>query len=90
MRATAIALPALMLAPSVSAASVVSEVSEIHDAYFEWNRPRDQKPLRSEQLADALRDLFDQAGLRVAETGGELVVLGVEMKRSTPKLIEAA
>jgi hypothetical protein len=61
-----------------------SELSAIHQAYREWCEAKGIEPLPAAQIGLLLAEMFDGAGLSIAERAGELIAIGVALKLQQP------
>ena len=66
-----------------------SELSEIHQAYRDWCGTKGIEPLPAAQIGLLLADLFDGAGLSIAERSGKLMAVGVALKSAAPPLLRS-
>jgi hypothetical protein len=62
-----------------------SELTGIHRDYQDWCATKGIEPLPAAQIGLLLAELFDGAGLSIAERNGRLVAVGVSLNRGRPQ-----
>ena len=55
-------------------------VDDLRDVYLDWCARRPRQPLRDEEIAGAINDIFRRVGLPVIDVDGTRMVIGVGLK----------